>query len=248
VAGNPLHRKALAMAIYLKDHNTPSVFKDWTYRDLARAAHLHPATVKRYLRALKDLHLVREEVISGHRCLLFKKFRRSKVRNRKNDLYHTPKSADIALSKIDKTSVNAIEKSLMSIFISEDTARKDYYRRLIQLSTNPTQRDSSKEVKRAKAVCRKRGLEEFKGGGLSYKGIAKGLHCGLNTVRRIIGLGETLGMFWVEKRELVLVKYIGGCNAKHALEFFKGEFPTAFATSNNIYQQPVLIFHSNQER
>lgn len=241
--GDPVRRKALAMAIYLKDHNITSVFKNWSYRDLGRAAGLSPTTAKKYVEELRKMHLVREDSRDGVQYLVFKKLRRSKIKNKYNDKFHTPKTADIALSKLDRSSVSSIEKSLMSLVVVEDTAKKDYLRRLIKLGTNPSKSDPVKAVKKARMICRKRGLEEFNDGGLSYKGIARKLKCGLNMVKRIIDLGQQQGMFWVEKPELVLVKYIGKNQAKFALSFFKGEFPNAFATSNNIYYQPALRFH-----
>lgn len=241
--GDPVRRKALAMAIYLKDHNITSVFKNWSYRDLGRASGLSPATAKKYVEELRKMHLVREESRDGIQYLVFKKLRRSKIKNKYNDKYHTPKTADIALSKLDRSSVSSIEKSLMSLVVVEDAAKKDFVRRLIKLGTNPSKSDPVKAVKRAMAICRKRGLEKFNDGGLSYKGIARKLKCGLNTVKTIIGIGQNLGMFTIEKPELVLVKYIGKNQAKFALPFFKEEFPNAFATENNIYYQPALRFH-----
>lgn len=243
VKGNALCRKALAFAILVKDHNTTSTFKDWSYRDIAKAGGVSPNTAKRYVTILRKLHLAASFQKDGHSYLVFKKLRRSKIKNHKNHLYHTPKSADIALSELDRSSVGTIEKGLAALCVKNTQVQKDHIKRLIKVAYNPSKHDGIKSVRRARAVCRKRGWSAFTDNGISYRGLARTFKCSFNTVKKIIAVGESLGMFWVEKRPLVLVKYIGGKAAKFALPYFKDEYPTAFATANNIYIQPSLVFH-----
>lgn len=243
VVGSPLHCKAIAFAILVKDKNRTSTFKDWSYRDIARCAGVSPNTAKRYIEILRSLHLVRREYHNGHHYLVFKKIRRPKIRNKKNTLYHTPRTADIALSKLDRSGVNTIAKGLRALDIENTQRRKDYIKRLIKLKTNPSPFDPGNAIKRARAICRKRGWEVFTDKGYSYKGLARRFHCSPNTVKEIIALGEGLELFWAERKELVLVKYVGKGRAKDALPYFKDEFPNAFATKNNIYYQPALVFH-----
>ena len=238
-------RKALAFAIFLKNKNRTSVFKDWTLRGLAKDAGVAPGTAKKRLDVLREMKLIRYEQFNGHSYLVFKKIRKRKIKNIKNDRYHTPLHSDVSLEKVDMSSVASIEKHLMSLHIMERTARVEYTKRLISLATAPPPFTREKKVKKARAYWRKRGIENippFKEYGYSYRRIARELHCGPQTVKYIIALGESQEMFIAHKSELVLVKYIGGYSAKYALPYFKKDYPTAFATSNNIYIRPAMTF------
>ena len=238
-------RKALAFAIYLKNKNTTSVFKDWTIRSIARDAGVATGTAKKRLDLLRQMHLVRIENHAGHSYLFFKKLRRSKIRNKNNSRYHTPVNLDIVIDIKESWSVRDIEKYLMALDIQEHTRKVEYTKRLIKLAKDPAKFTRNREVKRAKAIFRKRGITDipdFKEYGYSYRRIAKRLHCGTNTTSFIIALGESMGLFQAHKSELVLVKYIGNREAKFALPYFKDEFQAAFATTNSIYYRPVTTF------
>lgn len=241
--GDPLRRKALAFAIYLKNHNGTSVFKDWSYRDLSRASGLSVNTCKKRVQSLRVMHLIREESFNGHRYLIFKKLRRKKIKNKKNNLFHTPIILDISIKNFE--SIKAIEKYLMALDIQEHTRKVEYTKRLITLATDPAPFTRDCEIKKAKAIWRKRGIEEvpqYTEYGYSHRRIMRRLHCGPQTVKYIISLGESLEMFIARQRDLVLVKYVGNNSARAALPYYKDEFPSAFATNNNIYYKPATIF------
>lgn len=243
-------RKALAFAIFLKNKNRTSVFKDWTLRGIAKDAGVAPGTAKKRIDMLRSMHLVREWRHDGHTYILFKKLRRPKIRNKGNDRYHTPVHLDIRLTDGAMGSIKEIEKYLMALDIQEHTRKVEYAKRLIKLAKDPAKFTRSKEIRRAKAVFRKRGVSkipDFKEYGYPYRRISKRLHCGPGTVKYIIALGESLGMFVAHRSDLVLVKYVGGYSAKFALPFFKDEYPNAFATSNNIYIRPATTFSLLEE-
>ena len=245
--GDPIRRKALAFAIYIKDKNQLSVFKDWSYRELGRISNLHPSTIKKYIRTLKLMRLIREEHRNGHTYLFFKKLRKHKIKNKWNDYYHTPKYSDAFLDKLDRSSIKSIDKGLMALRIGEYAKKTSRVRHLIQLASNPSKTDDLKQVKRARKICREKGLTKFVEHGLSYRKIKNLFHCGNSSVRETIALGESLEMFYSVKPELVLIKYIGNSEAKYALSFFRDEHPTAFATINNIYYQPARRFYTFEE-
>ena len=238
-------RKALALAIYLKNKNTTSVFKDWTIRSIARDAGIAPGTAKKRLDLLRKMHLVRIENHAGHSYLFFKKLRRSKIKNKNNGRYHTPVNLDIAIDIKDGWGVRDIEKYLMALDIQEHTRKVEYEKRLIQLAKDPSKFAKTREHKRAKEIFRKRcisDIPDFVEYGYSYRRIAKRLHCGTNTVSFIVAMGESLELFQAHKSELVLVRYIGNGRAKEALQYDNEGHKNAFATLNNIYYRPATRF------
>lgn len=242
---DPTRRKALAFAIVVKNRNATSTFKDWSIRDLARCAGVAPNTAKERLDTLGKMHLVRYEENGGHRYLIFEKLRKRKIRNKHNDLFHTPRHLDVELAPSECGNVQSTEKYLIALEMYEHTKRVEYEKRLISLGTNPSPSDSQKDVRRAKRIWRKRGVKDippYKEYGYSFRRIARKLHVGYKKIKDAICIGESLEMFFVTKPELVLVKYVGNGRAKHALPYFQDEFPNAFATFNNIYYQPPMVF------
>ena len=238
-------RKALAFAIFLKNKNVTSVFKDWTIRSIARDAGVATGTAKKRLDTLRKMHLIRIENTGGHSYLTFKKLRRQKIKNKKNDKYHTPDNLDVKISVCADWSLKVIEKYLMALDIHEHTRKVEYTKRLIKLAKDPAKFAKTREHKRAKAIFRKRGIADipdFKDYGYSYRRIAKRLHCGSNTVSFIVSMGESLELFQVHRNEMVLIKHIGNNEAKFALPYFKDEHHNAFATPNNIYYRPANRF------
>ena len=133
----------------------------------------------------------------------------------------------------------------MALDIKEHTQKVEYTRRLIQLAKAPAKHEKSRKIKRAQAVFRKRGIEDipdFVDYGYPYRRIAGRLHCGPQTVKYIIALGESLDMFIAQKRELVLVEYIKCGNAQLALQHYEDKHRATFATYHNIYYRPATTF------
>ena len=242
---NPLRRKALAFSILVKSNKNLAIFRDFTIREVARLTGTSPSTAKKYIRTLREMGLVSiTRHANGDNYLAFKKLRKHKIKNKGNDLYHTPKFSDIDITKIDYSDIKTIEKGLMAIAIREKARKTANARHLIKLGTNPSRSDDLKEVKRARKICRKKGWERYVEHGLSYRKIRALLGCCPKTVRKIIIIGESLGLFEAHKPGLELVAFVGNYRAKEALPYFQCDFPSKhlFATMNNIYYQPPLTF------
>ena len=242
-------RKALAFAIYLKNKNTTSVFKDWTIRSIARDAGIAPGTAKVRLDLLRKMHLVRIENHGGHSYLIFKKLRRQKIKNKKNDKYHTPVHLDVAISIQEDWGVRDIERYLMALDIQEHARKTEYIKRLTELGTAPKQFTKTAKHKNAKVKLerywRKRGydtIQPFVDHGYSYRRIQRKLHCGPQTAKNIIALGESLELFEAHRHQMVLLRYVGRNAARYELHNARYEYPNAFATSNNIFYVPVTTF------
>ncbi len=228
-------RKALAFAIYMKNTKATSIVKNWSYRELARLSNLSVATCQRRIATLRKLHFVDSFSKNGISYLQFKKLKKHKVRNKKNTLFHTPRNCDVKIDKFSLLGVKEIEKALMAQEIVEITIRKQYVERLIQMKTEPKRGESPRKIRRAMAICRKRGYDKFEDGGLSYKTISKRLHCSAKSVSSIIKFGEGHEMFEAHKCKPILIKKIIG-GAKFALEYLDFGKISVFATNNGIYR------------
>ena len=239
--GDPNYRKALAFAILIKDRNATSVFKDWSYRDVARCAGIAPTTAKRYISFLRDKKLVKVVRQGGHEYLVFKKLRKPKIRNKYNIKYHTPRRSDVSLAKIDRTDVNTIAKSLMALDIENTLKRKEYVKRVIKTNTDPAPRTPKREKDKAKRLCRDCGWAKYREFGYSYRGIAKRLHCSPNTIKKVLALGQRLTLFEIDVQEPILLCRVGKERVLEALKYFRYNYPTAFATSTSIYYRPASV-------
>ena len=241
VVGVPERRKAVAFAIFVKTVRPSSVLKDWSYRELSRMTSLSPNTCRKRVACLESLGLVTREEKGGHTYLRFAPIRCGAVRSRRRTW--RPKDADVNIVGFSGGSVKDIERGLMALVIVEDDKRKEYVRQLTSLAHNPSKSVPIRRVKRAKAICSKRGYgETFQDFGLSYNRIRQWLHCGPNMVKDIIRFGEDTGMFVAHRSEFVLLKYMRN-GAKFAIEYMRQEvdYPI-FATKSNIFRRPANRF------
>ncbi len=232
-------RKAIAFAIFVKSHVSCSVLKNWSYRDLARLTGCSQATCKKRISALRALHLVRDE----GRNLFFKNLKKEKIKNKRGGEYHTAKHSNVPLVNIDYSSCKSIERGLEGLVIVEDTRNKNYYRRLIELNQNPRPGDSLSAIKRARRVCRKKGLESgFVGGEFSYDGIARRIGCSKTKALKVVRYAESVNQIVKIKKDKIKVESIGKNLAKEAVKFFSVKNKNLFATDNNIYYQPCNTY------
>ena len=241
VVGVPEHRKAVAFSIFVKTKRPCSVLKDWSYRELSRLTGLSPNTCRKRVCCLESLGLVTREEKGGHTYLRFSPLRRGVIRTRRRTW--RPKDADVNIVGFSGGSIKDIERGLMALVIVEDCNRKEYVRQLTISAHNPSKCVSSRRIKKAKAICSKRGYgETFRDYGLSYRRIGEWLHCGPNRVREIIGFGESTEMFEAQRSGFVLLKYERN-GAKFAVEYLQQEvdFPI-FATRHNVFRRPANRF------
>lgn len=227
-------RKALAFAIWVKDHKPASVIKGWTYQGLSQLTGLAQNTCRKRIAALRTMHLVREEVIGGVRYLFFESLRAGKIKNKLGKCF-SPARRDISISKLDRTSVKTIEMGIAALLIVEIQIRKDFAKQIICDKQNGR---NVRRIKHARKVCRDRGWEEYSEGGISYDRLANKLHSGRDYVRKAISYGERTRMFFKRKND-VLCKFVGKNLAKQAL-FVETSYH--YATNNNLYFQPANTY------
>ena len=242
VVGKPDQRKAVALAIFIKERKGAGVWKGWTYRKIASFCGISPTTCKKRITALIALGLAETFTKNGVAYLKFNKLRQGAIETKGRRW--TPRKADVSIRHIPKDSIREIERGLMALVIVEDTARKDYVRQLITLAHDPGPYTHQNRVKRARAKCRERGYARtFEDGGLSYRTIGRMLRCSHNTTKDIIAMGESLGLFTATKRDWVLWLYAGYGQAKFALPYVQEETDKPlFATKSNIWYRPSMLF------
>lgn len=242
IIGNPEYRKAVALAIYVKDHKGASVWKDWSYRKIAALCGISPTTCRKRIAILIKLGMVDSFMAKGHTYLRFNRLRQGEVVV--GDRAFQPRMADVSIKDISHDSIKDIERGLMALLIVEDIRRKDYVRQLITSAHNPRPGTSAKRINRARALCSERGYgENFVDGGLSYRTIGRKLHCAPNTTKDIIAYGESLELFEASRRDWILWLYAGKDRGKEALKFMDSEDNfSLFATHSNVWYKPSLVF------
>lgn len=251
VIGNPTARKAIALAILLKDHNGTSVYKGFSYRELSRISGLSPNTCKARIATLVQLHLAEICQFKGQAYLKLAQLRRGRVEIRTKNMngkniirYWYPKTADVKLDSISRKSIKDIEKGLMAIEIVEITIRKEFVKHAIDLAHNPSPYESTRRIRRAKKVCDVRGYgESFADNGISYRYLQRRLGCSSNTISKVVEYGESHKLFATIRKNWELIQRIGKNAAKFALPFFQNESDrTLFATRDSIWYRPALSF------
>lgn len=169
--------KAVALAIYIKEHTTSSLIKDWTVNKISRLSNVSASTIKKRLKTLKELHLVKE--CGKH--LLFINMKSSCNRN------------NIDISTIKSTSVKDLEKSLMALLVVLIQRQKDYANLQLQHAHN------GKTINEVKKGMRESKLYGWFGSyvehGLSYQGIAKRLGICIKTAFETVRFGVQHGFF-----------------------------------------------------
>jgi len=250
IIGVPDYRKAVALAIYVKDRKGASVWKDWSYRKIAAFCGISPTTCHKRIAILIKLGIVDAYTHKGHSYLKFNKLRQGEItiKKKKGEVWFEkqfqPRTADVSIKEISHDTIKDIERGLMALLIVEDIRRKDYVRQLITSAHDPKPGTSAKRIKRAKAKCKERGYgRTFVDGGLSYRAISRKLHCAPNTTKDVIAYGESIELFEATRRDWILWLYAGYGRGHEALSYLKEEGGEAlFATRSNVWYKPSLVF------
>lgn len=241
--------KALAFLVHLKMLKPASVIKDWSYRELSRLTGLSPNTCKARVEFLKANGAIRTSTKNGHKYLHLIVLRASASTHTWNDKKGLHKSIrrrkkeNLPIIGTGWNSVKEIELALMGTGINDEVRRKEFARQLVCLAHNPSPFVSDSRTKRAKKGCDKRGYgNSYTETGISYRRMMKWFHCGPKKIKDMITFGESTEMFVVERPGFVHVAYVHG-RAKTLVKLFQYESHfTLFATANNIYYKPALIF------
>ena len=241
--GNPALRRAIALSIFLKDHNKTSVYKHYSVRELSRISNLSPNTCKERINTLVKNNLAFIKVENGIKYLKLNKLRRGLIHftatrpnGEKVERTYYPRKADVSLEKINRQSVKEIELGLMSLSIVEITIRKEFVKHQIDLAHNPMPYDSLKAVKRAMRKCRLSGYgDKFVDDGLSYRTLQRRLSCGASRVKKVIDYGEKYNLFSIVRRSWEKI-----CANVHSGDYL-GDF-SLFATSRYVWHKPALLF------
>lgn len=169
--------KAVALAIYIKNHVCSSLIKNWSVSKIASITSLNPKTVKKRLDKLSELNLIK---VQG-KNLLFLSMKSSCNRN------------NINIDKLNCNKVKEIEKGLGALLVVLIQRCKDYANLQLQCAHN------GKTIKDVKRGMRKSKLYGWSGSyiehGLSYKGIAKRLGVCIKTAFELVKYGIAHGFF-----------------------------------------------------
>ncbi len=166
--GSPRLLKAIAMLLLIRKRRGATIPK-FTYNKLHDITGMHATTIKKNIAVLKDMELV---TIDERNTITF----RSIISR------HNKRNARLA--KIDYKNIKTIARSLQAILFVNIQLRKDFAKRTIRKAHNGR---NPKQVKAAQKLSRKYGwAHDYNEQGLSYKGIAKRLHCCKQTAEKIV--------------------------------------------------------------
>lgn len=160
--------KAIAMSLLVRKRTNTNIVKNFTYNKLAKITGMHPDTIKKRLRTLKDYDLVS---FSGKNLMFRSLVSRHKMRN-------------IRLAKIAYNKIKDVERSLQAILVATIQLRKDFVKRTIRTAHNGR---NPKQVKAAQKLSRRyKWGHDYVERGLGYKKIAKTLGCCKATATKIV--------------------------------------------------------------
>lgn len=169
--------KAIALSVYIKNHTTSSLVKNWSINKVVSLTGMGASTIKKRLQTLRNLDLIEE--VGSH--LLFKRLKSGC--NRKN----------IDITSLLSNRVKDIEKSLWAFLIVLIQRQKDYVNLKLQRVHKAR---TLKEVKDAVHESKFYGWHSrFVDNGLSYIGIARKLGVCLKTAFEIVRYGIAKGFF-----------------------------------------------------
>ena len=190
--GNSLYRKALSIAIFVKNKRRNSIITYFTPKKLSKIAGINIRTAEKYTNVLIDMGLAMF-IGNNNKHLQVAKLRY--VRD-----YTAPKNmrmGSIDISKIDTSSVKSIEIGLCALAITETQKHKDWINHQIKSkkAENVINKQGYRKFKKADKICLERGLDNYCERGISYNYIAKQLNISLNKVGEIIKYGIKQTMF-----------------------------------------------------
>lgn len=210
--------KALALLIFVKENKPTSVFTNYSISDLSSFVGLSKNTTKKRIDKLSEMGLVSRIGKNGKHIL----FKRARM-----------KCANVNVAKIRKDNIKNIELGLKALLVYEIQRSKDWVKQRVYQATNPKNGTSLKNIKRARAFCRKRGITNFVDNGISWKTIAKRLRCGFSKVAEVIEYGQKMGMF-VKHCHIRHYYYAKGC-AGEFVEYSDEKNLFSTLRNNNVY-------------
>lgn len=206
--------RAVAMALFVKYKIKSSAVNKFSYNKLHRLTGLHINTCRKYVRALQRMNLVRFDG-KQHDTLVF------------CALHSRHKKNNIDIGEIIIPRIGKIAYQLLAIFNTDIIRHKLFAEHTISTALDG---HTSRQVKAARRKARKYGYgEKFIERGLSYKGIAKKLKCGLQKAQSIIEFCVKHG-YLVKHRNFI---QIYNQNAQTVYSLFPERY--TFATKNNLY-------------
>lgn len=197
-AGDTEALKAIAFAIRAKSVRVSSVFKDWSYASIALKLGCSYNTARKRVKKLQEMGLVELKNEKGHPYLVFKRLRSKKVHTRYHGTRY-PRNRDVIVSKLDTSSLKNIETGLRALLIVVIEKGKDIER---HRPIRGKLERGSRSIRRVNPY--------FHDYGISRKTLTRRLHCGNDTLTKVIAHGEKQKLFVCHHGEKVTMLYKKG--------------------------------------
>ena len=220
--GNLLLVKAIAMAIFVKNHLREPRIKNYTpnrLRDFIKGHQrpLHHTTIRKYVNELLRAELARMEGSDLIFCSLGD--RRGKF--------------NLSLGDTSRLTIAELENELLAAQVVLIVKRKEFAKHTIERATNPKRtKEGYEDFKRARQTCWQYGYtREYHDYGLSYKTIARKLGIGLQKAEEVIRYATNHGLLVKHTHQEQIYAYGIG----QAQKFVDQSHHSTFATKNNVY-------------
>lgn len=205
-------RKALALAIFLKEKCGKPTIYDYSPRMIAEMSDLSVIVVKKRIEKMQEMGLI--SLCGKHNQHLI-------LNKTRNTLY-----ANISLDKIDKTNVKDIEMGLKALYIVYIQSQKDYVRNILNMRNEAEKKtylskSEYRNFKKAKKFCNKCGINTFIDNGISYNKISRDLNISKSTVSELIEYGEKHNMF-IKSNQFEEIMSFNKCS--EAYDYLKNNF------------------------
>jgi len=174
---------------------------------LGEIAGCSSATARRYLNSMSKYGLVSIRKRNGCVYAVFHYLHAPAYKSIGRCMWSKPRHSDIILNPSNTSfeSYKTVELSLRAQYIVNKQSARDYLTQTVYLAgvghDNPI---LSKEASYARKKLNRYGIKDFNDCGMSNKYLRRKLHCGAEMLKRVVGYGESLGLF---SRELPRVSF-----------------------------------------
>ena len=219
--------RELAFLVAVKRHTSTLKGKNLSriHISLGEIAGCSSATARRYLTTLEKMGAATVKKRNGFVYVNFVRIRARKMQDKKRLMWWTPRDRDIKLnpSVVLLGNYKEIELALLSNIIVDTQQKRDYLTQTAKLARDPEKGTPAKVINQAKKQLRRYGIEDFVDRGMSNSYLRKKLHCGTATLKNVVALGESVGLFTRIPPTVEYIRVNKGCG-QEAFDYTDGEY------------------------
>jgi len=200
---------AVAICVRRRTHILKGRNLSRLHRAVGKIAGCSDSTARRLLDSMSQYGLVSIRKHNGYVYAVFHFLHAPAYKSAHRGMWSKPRHSDIILNPSNTSfeSYKTVELSLRAQYIVSKQAARDYLTQTVYLAgIGHNNRVDPKEASNARKKLNRYGIKDFQDCGMSNKYLRRKLHCGATTLKKVVGYGESLGLF---SRELPRVMFQG---------------------------------------